>query len=89
MTQTRYDKGHLQEIRLYPLVGGAEGPISRRGIPRMASAADAKRILTKMQALSKPFGATITIERNVGIIRVAGTPSTVQCRVPLPEGLWP
>jgi phage FluMu protein gp41 len=77
MTQTRYDKGRLQEVRLYPIVGGAEGPISRRGIPRMASANDAKRILTKVQALSKPFGTTIAIEGNVGVIRVAGTtPST-------------
>jgi poly-gamma-glutamate synthesis protein (capsule biosynthesis protein) len=79
MTQTRYDKGHLQEVRLYPIVGGAEGPISRRGIPRMAPPADAKRILTKMQALSKPFGTTIAIEGTMGIIRVAGTtPSTAQ-----------
>jgi poly-gamma-glutamate capsule biosynthesis protein CapA/YwtB (metallophosphatase superfamily) len=77
MTQTRYDKGRLQEVRLYPIVGGAEGPISRRGIPRMASASDAKRILTKVQTLSKPFGTTIAIEGSVGIIRVAGaTPST-------------
>jgi hypothetical protein len=44
MTQTRYDKGRLQEVRLYPIVGGAEGPISRRGIPQLASPADAKRI---------------------------------------------
>jgi poly-gamma-glutamate synthesis protein (capsule biosynthesis protein) len=73
MTQTRYDKGRLQEVRLYPIVGGAEGPISRRGIPQLASPADAKRILTKLQALSRPFGTTITIDGNVGIIRVAGT----------------
>jgi poly-gamma-glutamate capsule biosynthesis protein CapA/YwtB (metallophosphatase superfamily) len=79
MTQTRYDKGRLQEVRLYPIVGGAEGPISRRGIPRMAPPDAAKRILTKLQALSKPFGTTITIEGNIGIIRVAGaTPSTAQ-----------
>ena len=79
MTQTRYDKGRLQEVRLYPIVGGAEGPISRRGIPRIAPPADAKRILTKLQALSKPFGTTIAIEGNLGIIRVAGTtPTTAQ-----------
>jgi len=77
MTQTRYDKGRLQEIRLYPIVGGAQGPISRRGIPRLASGEDAKRILTKLQTLSKPFGTTIAVEGNVGIIRVgAGAPST-------------
>jgi poly-gamma-glutamate synthesis protein (capsule biosynthesis protein) len=79
MTQTRYDKGRLQEVRLYPIVGGAEGPISRRGIPRMAPPPDAKRILTKLQALSKPFGTTITVEGNIGVIRVEGpVPSTGQ-----------
>jgi poly-gamma-glutamate capsule biosynthesis protein CapA/YwtB (metallophosphatase superfamily) len=76
MTQTRYDKGRLQEVRLYPIVGGAEGPISRRGIPRLAPPDAAKRILTKLQALSKPFGTTIAIEGNIGIIRAAGTTPT-------------
>jgi poly-gamma-glutamate synthesis protein (capsule biosynthesis protein) len=76
MTQTRYDKGRLQEVRLYPIVGGAEGPISRRGIPRLAPPDAARRILTKLQALSKPFGTTITIEGNIGIIRAAATTPT-------------
>jgi poly-gamma-glutamate synthesis protein (capsule biosynthesis protein) len=76
LTQSRFDKGRLQEIRLYPIVGGAEGPISRRGIPRMAAGADARRILDKLQALSKPFGTTIAIEGTVGVIRVATPPTT-------------
>jgi len=79
MTQTKYDKGRLQEVRIFPIVGGATGPISRRGIPKMASGDDAKRILTKLQALSKPYGTTIAIEGNIGIIRVPATaPSTAQ-----------
>jgi poly-gamma-glutamate synthesis protein (capsule biosynthesis protein) len=71
LTQTKYDKGRLQEIRLYPIVGGVEGPISRRGIPRMAPPEAARRILTKLQELSKPFGTTVAIEGNVGVIKVA------------------
>lgn len=71
LTQTRFDKGRLQEIRLYPIVGGVEGPISRRGIPHMAPPEAARRILTKLQALSKPFGTTVAIEGNVGVIKVA------------------
>jgi poly-gamma-glutamate capsule biosynthesis protein CapA/YwtB (metallophosphatase superfamily) len=71
LTETRYDKGRLQEIRLYPIVGGVEGPISRRGIPKMAPPEAAQRILTKLQALSKPFGTNVTIQGNVGIIKVA------------------
>jgi len=79
MAQSRYDKGRLQDVRLYPIVGGAEGPISRRGIPRLAPPDAAKRILTKLQTLSKPFGTTITVEGNIGIIRVGGaTPTTAQ-----------
>jgi poly-gamma-glutamate capsule biosynthesis protein CapA/YwtB (metallophosphatase superfamily) len=73
LTHTRYDKGRLQEIRLYPIVGGAEGPISRRGIPRMAPPDAARRILTKLQALSKPFGTNVMIEGNVGVIKIAPT----------------
>jgi hypothetical protein len=42
----------------------------------MASGADAKRILEKLQALSKPFGTTITIEGTVGVIRVTTPPTT-------------
>ena len=76
LTQTRFDKGRLQEIRLYPIVGGSEGPISRRGIPRMAPPDAARRILTKLQTLSKPFGTTVTIEGNVGVIKVAPTTTT-------------
>lgn len=76
LTQSRYDKGRLQEIRLYPIVGGSEGPISRRGVPRMAPPDAARRILEKLQALSKPFGTTIAVDGTVGVIRVATPPTT-------------
>jgi poly-gamma-glutamate synthesis protein (capsule biosynthesis protein) len=77
--QSRFDKGHLQEVRLYPIVGGQDGPISKRGIPRLAPPDAAKRILTKLQTLSKPLGTNIAIEGNVGVIRVgATTPATAQ-----------
>ena len=39
------------------------------GIPMTPSPEVAQRILKKMQTLSKPFGTTITIENNVGVIR--------------------
>ena len=37
----------------------------------------AQKILARVQELSKPFGTTITIENNVGVIRVnrTGTPA--------------
>jgi poly-gamma-glutamate synthesis protein (capsule biosynthesis protein) len=31
----------------------------------------AQKVLAKMQRISKPFGTTISIENNVGMIRVA------------------
>jgi poly-gamma-glutamate capsule biosynthesis protein CapA/YwtB (metallophosphatase superfamily) len=76
LTQSRYDKGRLQEIRLYPIVGGFDGPVSKRGIPKVATGNDARRILEKLQALSKPFGTTIAVEGGVGVIRAASSSTT-------------
>jgi poly-gamma-glutamate capsule biosynthesis protein CapA/YwtB (metallophosphatase superfamily) len=73
-----FDKGHLQEIRIYPIWGRHDGPISRRGIPMTAPPAIAQRILQRLQKLSEPFGTRIAIEGSVGVIRppvrVAGRP---------------
>jgi hypothetical protein len=67
---SRYDKGKLQDVRLYPIWARQDGPISRRGIPEMAPPQIAQRILARLQTLSKPFKTTIAIESNVGVIRV-------------------
>jgi poly-gamma-glutamate capsule biosynthesis protein CapA/YwtB (metallophosphatase superfamily) len=68
---SKYDKGKLQEVRLYPIESGQASPISQRGIPQMASPEAAQRILQRLQKLSEPFGTNISIEGNVGVIRVA------------------
>jgi poly-gamma-glutamate capsule biosynthesis protein CapA/YwtB (metallophosphatase superfamily) len=68
---SRYDDGRLVEIRLHPTELRHEGPISRNGIPRIAPPEIARRILERVQALSK-LGTTIAIDGNVGVIRVAG-----------------
>jgi poly-gamma-glutamate synthesis protein (capsule biosynthesis protein) len=73
VTETKYDKGQLVEIRLHPTSGGWDGPISQLGMPKTAPPAMAQRILARVQELSRPFGTTITIENNVGVIRVAAT----------------
>jgi poly-gamma-glutamate synthesis protein (capsule biosynthesis protein) len=73
VTETKYDKGQLVEIRLYPTSGGWDGPISQLGMPRTAPPAMAQRILAHVQELSKPFGTKISIENNVGVIRVNQT----------------
>ena len=68
---SRYDKGQLQEVRLYPIWARQNAPISRRGIASLAPPEIAQRILARLQTLSKPFGTVITIEGDVGVIRVS------------------
>ena len=71
VTQSYYNKGKLIEVRLYPTEGGWDGPISQLGMPRTPSPEIANEILTRLQRLSKPFGTTITIQKNIGIIKVS------------------
>ena len=73
VAQTRYQDGRLVEIRIYPLDLGTDTsktPWSRSSIPQTPSPAVARRILTDLQAWSAPFGTKISIENNIGIIRV-------------------
>ena len=44
---SRYDKGQLVEVRLYPTDGRFDGPASDLGIPRSAPPEIAQRILTR------------------------------------------
>lgn len=77
VAQSYFDKGKLIEVRLYPTSGAWDGPVSQLGLPREAPPALGQKILTRVQALSKPFGTTISIENNVGIIRLdQSRPST-------------
>jgi poly-gamma-glutamate synthesis protein (capsule biosynthesis protein) len=75
LTTSRYEGGKLVEVRLYPVDCGIDGtrPVSKAGLPMTASPEQAQRILKLVQELSKPFGTTISIEDNVGVIHVAQT----------------
>jgi poly-gamma-glutamate capsule biosynthesis protein CapA/YwtB (metallophosphatase superfamily) len=68
---SKFDKGQLQEVRVYPIWARHDGPLSRRGLPMTAPPAIAQRILQRLQKLSEPFGTKIAIEGNVGVIRMA------------------
>jgi poly-gamma-glutamate synthesis protein (capsule biosynthesis protein) len=71
LTTSHFEDGNLKEIRLYPVeLGGPDRPLSQLGIPLAASTDEARRILNQLQELSKPFGTVISIEGNVGVIRV-------------------
>ncbi len=76
---SEFDKGLLKEVRIYPIWGRHDGPISRRGLPMTAPPEIAQRILQRLQKLSEPFGTKIAIEGNVGVIRpLAAVSSSAQ-----------
>jgi hypothetical protein len=67
-----FEGGRLVEVRLYPADTGQESrPFARVGIPTTPSPEIALNMIEKIQRLSKPFGTTIAIEDNVGVIRVS------------------
>jgi poly-gamma-glutamate synthesis protein (capsule biosynthesis protein) len=68
---SKFDKGQLQEVRVYPIWARHDGPLSRRGLPMTAPPPIAQRILQRLQKLSEPFGTKIAVEGNVGVIHVA------------------
>jgi poly-gamma-glutamate capsule biosynthesis protein CapA/YwtB (metallophosphatase superfamily) len=75
LTTSRYEGGKLVEVRLYPVDCGIDGtrPVSKAGLPMTPSPEQGRRILEHIQDLSRPFGTTISIEDNVGVIRVGQT----------------
>jgi poly-gamma-glutamate synthesis protein (capsule biosynthesis protein) len=74
ITQSRFDRGQLSEVRLYPVDLGYGMKLTESGIPRAASAETAMKILKRLQTLSAPYGTKIEIENSpdwhyVGVIR--------------------
>jgi poly-gamma-glutamate synthesis protein (capsule biosynthesis protein) len=71
MANTTYKDGRLVEVRIYPVdVGVGRRPWSRENIPETPSPELARSILERLQKYSEPFGTKISIEGNIGIIRV-------------------
>ncbi len=70
---SRYVRGQVVEIQLYPIDLGVDAQGANKGVPALASPARGKAILERLQRLSAPFGTTISIEKGVGIIRPGGT----------------
>jgi len=71
MANTTYKGGRLVEIRIYPVdVGVGKRPWSRENIPETPSPELARSILERIQKYSEPFGTKISIENNIGVIRV-------------------
>ena len=71
IANTTYKDGRLVEILIYPVdIGLGQRPWSREHSPQTPTPQKARAILERLQKLSEPFGTTISIENNVGIIRV-------------------
>ena len=73
LATARFEGGKLVEARLRPVDIGVEHnrPTSKSGNPTTPTPEISRRILEKVQRLSKPFGTTIAIENGVGVIRVS------------------
>ena len=65
---TKWEGKKFVEAQLYPITLGFGQPRSERGRPKLASGADAARILEMMTTRSKAFGATVTVKNGVGIV---------------------
>lgn len=68
---SRYVRGDVAEIRLFPVDLGVTATGAARGVPALADPTVGRRILERLQRLSASFGTGIAIENGVGIIRVA------------------
>ena len=77
LVTARFEGGKLVEARLHPVdIGIEHRTTSKAGNPTTPTPDISRRILDKVQTLSKPFGTTITVENGVGVIRV--TPASTQ-----------
>lgn len=70
VTVSRFEQNRLAELLLYPIELGHTKRLADRGIPCLASAPQAKAILERLKRLSEPFGTEITIENDIGYIRL-------------------
>ena len=65
-----YAGGDLREIVLYPIDMGYGRPIPQRGRPVLAEGPMAQQTLKWLQDVSRPYGTEITIQGDVGVIRL-------------------
>ena len=65
-----YAGGDLREIVLYPIDMGYGRPIPQRGRPVLAEGPMAQQTLKWLQDVSRPYGTEITVQGDVGVIRL-------------------
>jgi poly-gamma-glutamate synthesis protein (capsule biosynthesis protein) len=67
---TEFKGGKPSVVRIYPITTIVDRPAAFGG-SKIATGADAKRILDRIQKESEPFGTRIKVENDVGVIRIA------------------
>jgi poly-gamma-glutamate synthesis protein (capsule biosynthesis protein) len=65
---TKWQGKTFVEAELHPITLGFQTPRAERGRPKLASGADAARILETLAARSKTFGAAIRVKGGVGVV---------------------
>jgi poly-gamma-glutamate capsule biosynthesis protein CapA/YwtB (metallophosphatase superfamily) len=65
----RFQAGRLAELKIYPVDLRYGERLEKSGVPRLAAPPMARTILERLQKISQPFGTTIAVEQNVGVIR--------------------
>ena len=68
LATTRWEGSKFVELQLHPITLGYQTSRAERGRPKLASGADAARILEMMTTRSKAFGATVTVKGGVGYV---------------------
>lgn len=68
---SRFDHNQLSELRIYPVDLGWERRRADRGAPRISSPEMAQKFLQQQQKDSVAYGTTVSIEGNIGVIKVA------------------
>jgi poly-gamma-glutamate capsule biosynthesis protein CapA/YwtB (metallophosphatase superfamily) len=68
LATTKWQGDKLMEVQLHPITLGFQTSRADRGRPKLASGADATRILEMMTTRSKGFGATVTVKNGVGVV---------------------
>lgn len=65
---TKWEGGKFVSAELHPITLGFQTPRSTRGRPKLASGADASRILDMVAKRSQAFGTAVTNKNGVGIV---------------------
>jgi poly-gamma-glutamate capsule biosynthesis protein CapA/YwtB (metallophosphatase superfamily) len=65
---SRFEDNRLADIRLHPIELGHAKRFANRGVPKIASEAQGRLILERLQNLSRPFGTKFDLVDGVGLL---------------------